>query len=439
MKNRNSVGWNYGSSTSTCLGLSLALSLCLISCFEEEDNAIPLTSPAPVTSSQVEDSSELRTTEEREGEDTLTVDGVKLELLSSFSSRVVGVTYAEFSNATKQLLDATKGWATSLTPEDRKTAQEAWLTATSIWQRAEVFQVGPAAASGEFNEFGQNYRDLIYSWPLVNGCRVDQETVEGNYADTETFKSEQVNVLGLDTLERLLFNTSADNECSTKSSINKDGSWDALSAEERSQNRADYAVTLATILVDHATELTAAWNDEFSAHLIAPGGDNPYFDSMQAALNAVSDSMFYFDKVTKDTKLGIPLGLSNCEEEVCPLAVESTHAQQSALFLRENLMGMKMMLLGGPVTPEDGQMGWVDLLASLGASDLANDMLDGIDAAIAALDTLGNVTIADGLTSHFDDVSQVYNRIQEVTTTLKGPFLSTLNLQIPASAATDND
>ena len=156
MKVRNLTASKSTLASTSFVALSLALSLSLTSCFEEEDNAPPLTS---VTDSQVEASPVPRTTEERE-EEALTVDDVKLELLSSFSSRVVGATYDEFGTATNTLLDATKAWAGSLTPEDRTTAQEAWLNAISIWRRAEMFQVGPAAASGPTNEYGENYRDL---------------------------------------------------------------------------------------------------------------------------------------------------------------------------------------------------------------------------------------------------------------------------------------
>ena len=430
---RNSTFWGYLGA----LGLLTAFSL--PGCFESEDNAPPLAAATPTenTTTQTETPVELPATEEG-GEEELTVEDVKLSLLSSFSSRVVAATYAEFVTAVDELASATNQWSTSMSEEDRTAAQLAWTNAIAVWQRAEVFQVGPAAASGESNDSGQDLRDLIYSWPLVNGCRIDQETLEGAYADQAAFKDENVNVQGLDTLERLLFNTSPDNDCSVKSSINKNGDWDALTADEVNQKRAEYAAALSEILQDRATELETAW-DTFSAHLVAPGGENPHFPTTQDALNAVSDSLFYFDKITKDAKLGIPLGLSNCEEELCPNAVESQYAAASTLHLRENLVGMKMVLFGGSEAVEAGQYGWVDLLASLGGSDLANDMLDGLDAALLALDALEGTTLKDGLSTHFEEVSTVYNRIQDVTTIMKGPFLSTLNLQIPASAATDND
>ena len=275
-------------------------------------------------------------------------------------------TYSEFAETAVDLREATEAWGSAQDDASLMAAREAWATASAVWQHAELFQVGPAASASSSPDFGEDFRDQIYSWPLVNACRVDQELVEGSYTDVDAFASEQVNVKGLDALERLLFHPGDTNACSIKSSINTDGSWDALSSEERVQKRAAYAVTVATLLERDATALADRWSTSFGEELSTPGSPTSRFTTVQEALNAVSDALFYLDKMTKDAKLGTPLGLINCESETCPEAVESPLGLQSTRWIRENLNGLRRVLMGGKEPAMEGQTGWVDLLASLG-------------------------------------------------------------------------
>lgn len=357
-------------------------------------------------------------------------------LLLSFHEKVVLPTYVSFHAAVLELEQNVSAYASSLLPEEKTSAQEAWKVAIAIWQRAEVFQVGPAAVS-ESTPGGENFRDLIYSWPLINGCRVDQETLEGAYEDWPTFQSEPVNVQGLDALEKLLFDENLENECALLASINKTGEWAALSESEITQKRADYASALTQILIAQSEALQKSWEEDFAPQLIHPGAGSLFADS-QASLDAISDSLFYFDKVTKDVKIAVPAGVKDCTEESCPDQAESLYAGESLVFIRENVAGLEAVLWGG--TPDDLEAyGWLDLLTALGAEDLANQLLDKIDGIVDALDSMDGDSLPGALANGKESSVVLHTRVVALTDLLKGPFLSTLNLEIPASAATDND
>ena len=170
---------------------------------------------------------------------------------------------------------------------------------------------------------GADLRDEVYSWPTVNRCRVDQETVYGTFRDGGFLDDNLVNVYGLAALETLLFSPPGENGCATEVYINSDGSWAALGVDGVQQARADYAVVVAGGVKDTIAALVDAWDPsggDFGAALAA--GSTP-FDGPTSGLQAVFDALFYLENETKDQKLGRPLGLQDCVGLACTLEAES--------------------------------------------------------------------------------------------------------------------
>ncbi|MDP6944433.1 MAG: imelysin family protein, partial [Myxococcota bacterium] len=223
------------------------------------------------------------------------------EVLAALAADVILPTYRSFHQAAGELESAAQTYAESLGGDDREALQDSWREAIHIWQRAEVFQVGPAGSMTEALG-GQDMREEIYSWPIANPCRVDQEIVEAAYMDVDAFAEELSNVRGLDALEYLLFGEGEGNACRSNSAINLDGSWQALvDAEELTQRRAAYARTVATLLVRDAKALVDVWEADatgFLAELGTAGVSSTVYPTAQEALNAVSDAMFYLEKDT---------------------------------------------------------------------------------------------------------------------------------------------
>lgn len=373
------------------------------------------------------------------GSGTTTLD--KRELLASLGEKVIVATYEEFAEKAAALEAAATAYAQSNDPADRATLQQAWRDAMAVWQRAEVMQVGPAGVSGT-TVGGQDLRDQIYSYPLVNRCRVDQELVEGNYANVAAFADELVNVRGLDALEYLLFEDGTSNACAPQNDINSTGSWNGIVGELPGR-RAAYAATASIILSDHADALVAAWSPsggDFLAELSQAGNGSALFDSDQAGLNAVSDALFYLTELTKDVKLAVPAGLTDCAEATCPEALELRLSGYSKQAVVENLEGFRMVFTGGP-RGESKNLGFDDWLIAVGDPSLALDMVDRIDAAVAAADAIEAETLGQALADP-DDLERVialYQAVKGVTDLLKADFVTVLDLEIPMSSEGDND
>lgn len=354
----------------------------------------------------------------------------KNALLDSLVGQVIAPTQDAFIEAAATLEKAAGSYAESLDSADLKQTRDAFVAAMKLWQRLEMMQVGPAGAMGTVVG-GQDLRDEIYSWPTVNPCRIDQETVEGVYLDPSTFQAEHINVRGLDALEYLLFNESTDNSCPPQNSINSNGSWDAV--PDLAQARAQYAQTLAVLTRQRAEALRSAWKNGFAGELTSAGKGSGLFPSAQAGLNAIADALFYLDKETKDMKLAVPAGLSDCDDETCPSALESRFARISKEAIRANIEGFRLLFTGG-----EG-LGFDDWLTGLGAETLATKMLKDIDAAIASLEAIEEPTLLEALSSDRKSVETAYFAVKAVTDELKSQFVGVLDLELPKAVEGDND
>jgi uncharacterized protein len=360
-------------------------------------------------------------------------------VLTHLGEDVVLATYGEFSQRAEALEAAADTYADSLDDGDADDARQAWRDATDVWQRAELFQIGPAGPMDTVAA-GEDMRDQIYSWPIVNPCRVDQELVAQSYQDQDALRSQPVNVRGLDAIEYLLFETGTDNACAPNSSINTDGSWAELDEAEIRTRRANYAHALAVDLAQSAAELEDAWAADagnFIEQFSRAGDTSDTYATTQEALNAVSDAMFYLDKEVKDMKLAWPTGLSDCAEDTCPDKRESRFADASLAHTRANLVGFRQLFHGAD-PDDDDQPGVDDLLRAKGADELADDMSARIEDAIDAVDAV-DATMVDALETDPQPIVDVYMATKAITDLFKSQFFDVLDLDVPERGEGDND
>lgn len=362
-------------------------------------------------------------------------DGFNREAMLQHLGEVVIQREAQtFTEATAALKSATAAYRSSLSSDDQDEARAAWREAMNVWQRLEVMQIGPAGASDSALG-GADLRDEIYSWPLVNRCRVDQELVEGAYQNEGGFTEEAVNVRGLDALEYLLFSEGTDNACAPQNDINAQGSWSAIEGE-LDQRRADYAATAASILDAHAGQLRNAWEGSFLPAYVGAGTDTSVYPTQRDALNATSDALFYLEKMTKDAKLGVPLAIIDCGTAGCPDVPESKVARHSKQQVQQNIAGFRALFTGG--VGEDA-LGFDDWLRAAGAGDVADAMLADLGSAEAALLAIDEPTLAEALTEDPESVTALYDALSELVVHLKTDFVTVLDLELPSAVEGDND
>lgn len=362
-------------------------------------------------------------------------------LLTSYTDRVVLPALRQFATDAATLVNATDAAAAaggSASSAELEAARAAWRTAMESWQIVELLQVGPAGSSTMVMG-GQGLRDEIYSWPTVNPCRVDQETVSEDFTAADFFDRELVNTRGLDAIEYLLFDEGEDNACSSSVDINTSGSWLALVASDQlPARRSSYAAGAARDVAKHAVELRDAWEPSagnFAGQLSRAGLSGSQFSSAQDAVNDVFAGLFYVELQVKDDKLAAPAGISpDCSSDVCPNLRESIWADASREHILMNLVAVEQVFLGR----DAAGVGFDDFLRALGANDLAQRMGVNLSAAIAAVEAIQG-TFGSALAADPDSIRDAHAALKLFTDDLKSQFVTVLNLEIPREGAGDND
>lgn len=316
----------------------------------------------------------------------------------------------------------------------RAAAQRAFREAMFRWQHNEVMQFGPAARRSFAG--GADLRDHIYSWPLVSRCAVEEQVVSQSYASAD-FATSVLTRRGLDALEYLLFYEGEDTGCSSSSHR---AAWDALSSAERQSRKRAYAAVLAADLETRAGALVAAWDPaqgNFLGTLTSAGSGNEVYASTQAALNAISDGMFYVEAEVKDMKLAKPLGLRECETATCPEHLEFRFAPLSKESVRANLLGYRRLTEG--CGAEFSGVGFDDLLEAHGATELAGRMKQRTSDALAAVEAVEEEDLALALANDLPSMRALYDAVKGATDVLKIELSSVLDLELPQTVEGDND
>jgi predicted lipoprotein len=344
-------------------------------------------------------------------------------VLRALPENVIVPTLERFREATVALDQTASQWASTGAEADRDVTKVAWSDAMRVWQELEAMQVGPLASTAREPETGQDLRDVVYSWPTVNPCRVDQETVEAEWDSPTFFTDNLVNTRGLDAIEHLLW-AGPDNVCPNQIPINSEGSWDALGPAGVTQNRADYTAALAADLRAQADVLLAAWNE----HAL----DAATYGSEQEALNAVYNALFYLETHVQDLKLAEPLGVRTCTVDCLDLVESRNMSRGSNVWLSHNLIGIETLYTGG------AGLGLDDLLVLANRADLDTAFKDALADARDAVEGLPGPVDASIVQSENRTVA-AFEAIQAAADLLRSDIATVLALQIPNEAAGDND
>ena len=327
--------------------------------------------------------------------------------------------------------------------------QAQWRGAMSLWQRAELYWVGP------LTENEKALRNRIYSFETTawaDPCAIDIAVVAAEDAGFDITRRANT-ARGLDALEYLLFNENLTTACSA--AVPQTQGWNDLSADERVQKRCEYAALVANDIRTNAQTLVNAFainEGNYRSRFI--NADNASFH-----LKQLSDALFYIEKETKDAKLGVPLARNNnCAGRACPNAVESRFAAQNAAHIADNLRAFKQLFNGG------SGVGFDDLIAFEGFPEVAIEINQKVDAALALAEQLVVSDLKMQAQIQLNDVSEnlknackaaslapdntaaanqdfchLHGLIKNVSDQMRTDFVTIVNVDLPDRAQSDND
>lgn len=321
--------------------------------------------------------------------------------------------------------------------------ESAWDSLQSAIQQSESHLLGPATDNGGALS---NRLNAFHAGGLST-CGIDQAAVLAAQDAEFNLATRAVNQRGIGAVEYLLFNPSLTHTC--PSQISETQNWDSRSEDERKRLRCDYAFLVSEDIASAASSLVHAWQSD--------GGNyrstflNPL--NNQVSLKALSDAMFYLELAVKDIKLGLPLGINNqCSGFSCPQRVESPYRQTSLQNIRDNVQAFELMFTG-----DDG-LGFDDIIARAGVSNLNDRFLSNIAAVIAAIDSqsvsllqqaamiVDSETEAECINAYANPMTpsaqpscSLYGLIKLITDDLKIGFVAAVDVDLPDRGQSDND
>jgi predicted lipoprotein len=228
-----------------------------------------------------------------------------------------------------------------------------------------------------------------------------------------------VSVRGLDTIGYLL-SASTESSCPSQVPPISDGSWDTLGEDAIFQQRIEYALVLAEDVQARLLVAQDQWADGFPHDLYA---------SQSAALNDVFNAMLYVEEMVKDRKLAHPMGLQECTID-CHLDIESG---DSVEYLIANLESFERLFTLGDETG-----GMVAVMEELGEQDIALSIASQTRLSIDTLSAI-DAPLSNVIQDSPEQIETAIELLSEVTTPLKWDVAAVLRLEIPDSAAGDND
>ncbi len=326
--------------------------------------------------------------------------------------------------------DALDAGSVGATLEDARTA---WGAAVDAWERADELRIGPADMDNGA------LRDRIYAWPSLAPCDIDRDVLtHWNTPESYDLSTKLGRQRSLSTIEFLLYPPSDDHNCAVEPT-----GWTALGAD-LPRARCRLAHTLAVDVAAAAAELHTAWRPDggdYVGELSRAGSSGSSFASAHDAVNALSNSFFYIDRIVKDMKLGEAAGLvmgNACGtiNEPCLREVELRYADRATFAIRINLKTLREGLTG--MTAAGDGPAFDDFLTEVGHPELAATMIADLDTAIAKAAALPD-SFLTALSSQYAAIVDTHTAVKDFTNDLKSQFLTVLSLGIPDDVASDND
>ncbi|MEE2919012.1 MAG: imelysin family protein, partial [Bacteroidota bacterium] len=284
--------------------------------------------------------------------------------LENAADNIIVPTYATFAQSTQMLESMLQGLNQGdVTGSDIVALRQGLFDANLAWQRAQIFDFGPAsnrALLATTNTFPTDTSEIELA--------TQSDTWQGGLSST-------LNSSGLPALDWLLFSK---DESSTAAVWNNPASGHLRHAQRLSQYMAEEAVAVLS-----------AWNDSYRGNFVASTGTEAG-SSIGELLNAFN--RVYEGNIRKQ-KLGLPNGAMTWSGNPQPSLVEAPFAGDWSIdLLSEGLNACAHLYFGDQANGASSGLGLDDYLTSLGdvsyGQGLHEDIVGQLVSAQAAVATM---------------------------------------------------
>lgn len=401
----------------------IPLILILVSC---QDYSSDLKLPA----NPVADNAKMNKNEDLAKLDPNSGEFTENKMLINIGRNVISKIVFDFYFSTQNLKNKASAVCNSK-DKNIKVLKPLWKESMLSFHKLETVAIGPLASKSK------DLKSWIYSWPFINVCGVEQDVLS---LKNNTPLELSNNRMGLGALEYLLFSSFSKSACNLNANP-KIANWVMLSEQEKNIDICKSIVRVSEKLESDSREIFLAWSPEFSDYT-SKLVDGSVFSSSKEAINALTNSLFFLDRV-KDLKLGALVGKhASCLNEKCPELAEHKWSQISTESIQAHLEMFQLVFTGG-----EG-FGFDDYLSLKSSKSIANDILSKIDLVFknisdlpqdkSLMEIVNNLDI-EKCKNNEESICDLHKNLKELVNIFKVDMLTALSLDMPAHAQGDND
>jgi len=294
-------------------------------------------------------------------------------VIENETNNIIVAGYQNLATSADTLVIALSTLQTNQDETTLTAAQNAWKAAREPWEQGESHIFGPVDAL--------EIDPHLDSWPLNTA---DLASTISSYSG-EDITALNDDVQGFHAIEYLLFGNG----------VNSNDREPDLSVNERA-----YLAALSTVFARYTESLYDNWETSFESsnayktYLLNPGSaGNQYYPSDLAVMDELINGMIGIVDEVANGKIADPFGTSINDTDTTQ--VESQYSWNSLTDFTNNIIGVRNVYQG----EFDGQTDAAGIIDFVAAADenLAERVADEIDAAIAAIQNIGDDGSAEGM------------------------------------------
>lgn len=325
------------------------------------------------------------------GEDNAQSDFDRQAMLTAYADNFILPAYGGLAQEAENLLEKTQTLQSTPSSQALSDAQNAWRSLALQWQKANLYNFGPA--SGQFGTLLEE----IGTFPL------SEEKTESYIAQENTsFQNFDRDTRGLYGVEYLLF-----------------AGDEPLTDLQADNKRMNYLVACAEDLHEKVQEVNNAWNSY-----------REEFVSNDGTQIGSSTSLFYNKFVKsfealKNFKLGLPLGLRAGQTQAEPQLVEAYYSGHSSVLIKAHFTNIQQVWEGSD------NAGFKAYLQSTGNNELVSQTEIQMQLAAQSINAIPNSpAFSEQVTQNKATVETAFTELQKLTRFLKSEMSSVLGISI---------
>ena len=257
----------------------------------------------------------------------------------------------------------------------RNDPKEKWAKVMTQFHRYEMMQFGPVK-----NPLSTTINTL-YTFDTSHKCKATINISRNKAPNFNVIDEEGYKLIGLDTVEALLFTNLEDSLCP------RELSWDKKPFLDKQIDTCKYMTKLTENILANTKKIESDWSiqdGDFNSQILTSSA----LGSNENAVNQISQALFYLYGGIIDAKVTVPAGiqvfnnrLESCDQS-CPEKTEHQYSNQSIESIVSALEGFQLLFNG--INPDSGENGisFDDLLMAKNNSATVNGINDALTNAI---------------------------------------------------------